>query len=42
MEVASVTLHNAHKENKRAKSECSFIVHFLNYRQGLGKILSLG
>ena len=23
-EVASITLHNTHKENKRAKSECSF------------------
>ena len=23
-EVASIMLHNAHKENKRAKSECSF------------------
>ena len=24
MEVASFTLRNAHKENERAKSECSF------------------
>ena len=31
-EVASITLRNAHKENKRAKSECSFTRFcFLNY-----------
>ena len=33
MEVASVTLRNAHEENKRAKSEGSFtLFYFLNYR----------
>ena len=35
MEVASITLRNAHKENKRAKSECLFahlfFFCFLNY-----------
>ena len=32
-EVASITLRNAHKENKRAKSERSFtLFRFLNYR----------
>ena len=34
-EVASITLRNAQKENKRAKSECSFTQFcFLNYRLG--------
>ena len=33
LEVASVMLHNAHKETKRAKSELSFtLFYFLNYR----------
>ena len=32
-EVASITLRNAHNENKRTKSECSFTLFcFLNYR----------
>ena len=33
LEVASILLHNAHKETKRAKSEHSFTpFYFLNYR----------
>ena len=34
-EVASGTLRNAHKENKRAKNERLFALYFLNYQKGL-------
>ena len=44
MEVASITLRNAHKENKRARSECSFTLFCffkLLLRFGLDFVLGL-
>ena len=35
-EVASVTLRNVHKENNRAKSECSFAHLFFKLSLGFG------
>ena len=42
MEVAGVTLRNAHKENKRAKRViCSFLFFKLSLEFGLGLTLGL-
>ena len=35
-ELASITLLNAHKENKRAKSECSYTLIYLFFKLLLG------
>ena len=35
-EVASITLRNAHKKNKKAKSECSFTLLYFKLSLGFG------